>query len=208
MADWRDSAAKVLEALASRPGVDPLLIEEFRTRFAQEPDVPPPDEFGRASERSEANRVETGRIVDFYSAIVLPPVDLGIDVESLDGITADEANAIRRAGIRNTIELLTGAGTRAGRRKVSRETGIPQARLLRWLNHADLLRVRALTIRDATILEAAGVDGVPELARRNPVSLTKLLSEPYKAKTLKPPTVEVVNAWIDDAKGRLPAVTH
>ena len=208
MAEWRDSAAKVLEALASRPGVDPLLVEEFRALFAAEPDDPPPDEFARASNRTDENRAVTARWADFYSAIVVPSVGTGIGIESLDGITPDEAQAMRRASVGNTVELLAGAGTRTGRRHLSRETGITQARLLRWVNHADLLRVAGLSIRDATILEAAGVDGVPELARRKVANLTKLLAKSYKAKQLDPPSQAVVEAWIQDANGRLRAVTH
>jgi hypothetical protein len=208
MAQWRDSAAKVLEALASRPGVDPLLVEEFRALFAAEPDDPPADEFLRASKRTDENRAVTARWVDFYSAIVVPSFGTGIGIESLDGITPDEAQAMRQASVGNTVELLAGAGTRTGRRHLSGATGITQARLLSWVNHADLLRVAGLSIRDATILEAAGVDGVPELARRNSASLTKLLAKSYKAKQLDPPSQAVVEAWIQDANGRLPAVTH
>jgi hypothetical protein len=206
--EWRDVADKVLEALASRPGIDPLLVEEFRARFAMEPDVPPPDEFDRASQLSDQNRSATARFVDFYSAVQAPLPSSGVAIEVLDGLTPAEATSLRGAGVGTTVELLAAAGPKAGRRALSRATGIPLARLLRWVNHADLLRVRGTTVADATILEAAGVDSVPELGHRNAEKLAALIAPRYAANHAAPPGVSVVSAWIDDASGRLPSITY
>jgi len=42
--------------------------------------------------------------------------------------------------------------------------GISEALILKWLNHADLFRIRGVAGQYAELLEAAGVDTVAELA--------------------------------------------
>jgi hypothetical protein len=53
-----------------------------------------------------------------------------------------------------------------------------------WVNHADLFRLRGVGSEYADLLEAAGVDSVPELAQRNAVNLQAKLSEENEAKQL------------------------
>ena len=61
-----------------------------------------------------------------------------------------------------------GAASRAGRRprdaRICEKTGIPHALILRWVNHADLIRIVGVAEQFAELLEASGVDSIPELA--------------------------------------------
>ena len=56
--------------------------------------------------------------------------------------------------------------------------------MLRWVNHADLIRVVGVGPEFAELLEAAGVDSVPELAQRNVENLVTALAETNEARNL------------------------
>ncbi len=60
------------------------------------------------------------------------------------------------------------------------------------------------------LLEAAGVDTVKELRRRNPANLTAKMAEVNEAKNLsgRAPTQTAVSGWIQEAKETGPKVTY
>lgn len=70
------------------------------------------------------------------------------------------------------------------------------------MNHADLFRVKGVGEEYADLLEAAGVDTVPELAQRNPGSLYQKLIEVNREKELvrKLPSEAQVKDWVEQAK--------
>ena len=75
------------------------------------------------------------------------------------------------------IDLLRRGATRRGRAELVEATGIAIELIMKWINSADLFRVLGVGKQFAELLEAAGVDTVPELAQRNPVNLFNKLSE-------------------------------
>ena len=54
---------------------------------------------------------------------------------------------------------------------IVKDTGIGHDLILRWVNHVDLFRIKGVQKRYAELLEASGVDSVPELAQRDPANL-------------------------------------
>lgn len=58
-----------------------------------------------------------------------------------------------------------GSASANGRQEIGQKTGISAANILEWVNHVDLMRVRGVGEEYADLLEAAGVDSVPELAQ-------------------------------------------
>ena len=78
---------------------------------------------------------------------------------------------------------------------------------MKWVNAADLYRVRGVGKQFGELLEAAGVDTVPELAQRNPVNLFTKLSEVNAEKKLtgRSPHQSEVESWVTQAK-ELPRV--
>ncbi len=54
----------------------------------------------------------------------------------------------------------------------------------------------------AKLLEAAGVDTVPKLARRNPANLQKKMAEVNETKNLvrRAPSLKKVTSWVEQAK--------
>jgi predicted flap endonuclease-1-like 5' DNA nuclease len=127
-----------------------------------------------------------------------------IDVE---GIGVVYARKLRQAGIATSENLLEKGATPAGRERIAKDTGISSVRILRWVNHVDLFRIKGIESQFAELLEAAGVDTVPELSQRNPANLLAALAEVNQKKHLvrRLPSQDQVAGWIEQAK-KLPRV--
>ena len=69
-------------------------------------------------------------------------------------------------GLTTAAHLLEQGATPAGRTALAEKSGISPKLLLEWVNHADLCRIKGVGSEYADLLEAAGVDTVPELAQR------------------------------------------
>ena len=97
-----------------------------------------------------------------------------------------------------------------GRSAIVEQTGIDAARVLRWVNHADLIRVVGIGPEYAELLEASGVDSVPELAQRNVENLVTALTETNDARNLvrRVPGASDVTDWIEQAKALPRVVSH
>jgi len=117
---------------------------------------------------------------------------------------------LRKAGVRTTDSLLKVAATRTGRRRLARETGLPESDILSWANRADLLRITGVGSEYADLLEVAGVDTIRELRRRNSERLLEAMTELNLRKRLvrRLPTEGMVAGWVDEAKALEPLVTH
>jgi predicted flap endonuclease-1-like 5' DNA nuclease len=74
--------------------------------------------------------------------------------------------------------------------------------ILEWVNHVDLFRIKGVGQEYADLLEAAGVDTVPELAQRKPGNLVEKMAEVNKKKKLvrQLPVETQVARWIAQAK--------
>ena len=124
------------------------------------------------------------------------------DIRKIEGIGETYAKRLEEFGISRTEDLLKKCSSPQGRKKICEKTGISDNLILRWVNHADLFRVKGIGEEYADLLEQAGVDTVPELAQRNAANLyEKMISVNRKKKLVrKPPTQEQVKEWISEAK--------
>jgi predicted flap endonuclease-1-like 5' DNA nuclease len=131
-------------------------------------------------------------------------------IEEIEGIGPVYAEKLGAAGIKTTEDLLAKAGSAKGRAELEAATGISGAHLLKWVNHADLMRIHGVGGQYAELLEAAGVDTVKELRHRNAENLAAKLAEVNEQKKLtgNVPSVSMVAKWIEEAKGMEPAVSH
>ena len=133
-------------------------------------------------------------------------------VTTIEGIGPRNAGKLQKAGIRTCEKLLDEGATRAGRKRLAEETGLDPKQLLAWVNRADLMRVKGVSRQYSDLLEAAGVDTVKELRRRNAENLTRAMEEANARKRNKlvqrTPSVKVVAKWIESAKELEPVVSH
>ena len=132
------------------------------------------------------------------------------DIEEIEGIGPAFAEKLRAADVSSIDALLEKGATPEGRSALVEETGIDAARVLRWVNHADLIRVVGIGPEFAELLEAAGVDSVPELAQRNVENLVTALTETNDARNLvrRVPSAAEVTDWIEQAKALPRVVSH
>jgi predicted flap endonuclease-1-like 5' DNA nuclease len=128
----------------------------------------------------------------------------------IEGIGEVYAGKLEEAGIKTVEDLLAQGATRQGRESLAEKTGISGPLLLRWVNHADLTRIVGVAEQYAELLEAAGVDSVPELATRVAANLHAKMAEVNEAKRLvrRLPSVDQVSQWIEQCKSLPRAVFH
>ncbi len=131
-------------------------------------------------------------------------------IKDIEGIGAAQEKKLVAEGVKTVEGLLDAAGSAAGRKKLAVATGINEKLLLEWVNHADLYRIKGVGSEFSDLLEAAGVDSVPELSHRKAENLHEALVEVNAKKKLVRvlPSVEKVQDFIDQAKKLKKVVTH
>jgi predicted flap endonuclease-1-like 5' DNA nuclease len=127
--------------------------------------------------------------------------------ELIEGIGPATGKKLTAAGVSGTLQLLEQSKTAQLRKELSKKTGLDEKQILKFANMADLLRIKGIGKQFSELLEAAGVDTVPELAQRKADNLTKKMEETNAAKKLckRTPAQKEVTRWIEDAK-RLPRI--
>jgi predicted flap endonuclease-1-like 5' DNA nuclease len=131
------------------------------------------------------------------------------NIEDIEGIGPAQAAKLRNAGVSSVEALLERGAKSSGRDALATETGISPKSILEWVNQADLYRINGVAGQFADLLEAAGVDTVAELARRNAANLAQTFGELDLARNTvrRIPSELVVQGWIDQAKS-LPRVVE
>jgi len=128
----------------------------------------------------------------------------------VEGIGQAYAEKLARIGISTTQALLEKGASPRGRDEIAERTGISAKLILRWVNHVDLFRIKGVGEEYSDLLEAAGVDTVPELAQRRVANLHHMLGQVNREKKLvrQLPSETQVEQWIEQAKGLPRKVTY
>jgi predicted flap endonuclease-1-like 5' DNA nuclease len=130
-----------------------------------------------------------------------------IDIEGIGKVFAKKLQA---AGIATTTALLKAGATSQGRQELAAKTGVSDGQILKWVNRADMFRIKGIGEQYSDLLEAAGVDSVVELAQRRADNLHQRLLETNRAKRLVRvvPGAERVADWVRQAGKLKRAVSH
>ena len=117
-------------------------------------------------------------------------------VEEIEGVGPAYAEKLAAAGIKSIEDLLEHCGA--------------EKLILKWTNHADLIRIKGVGPEYAELLEAAGVDTVKELKHRNAENLAAKMKEVSEATkiTRQTPSASQVADWIEQAKGLEAKISH
>ncbi|MCG8342610.1 MAG: DUF4332 domain-containing protein [Chlorobiales bacterium] len=138
-----------------------------------------------------------------------PPAQgaLATEFQPLGFVVADK---LERAGIFTCEALLERGKTPSGRAEVATESDLSKKEVLTLVNYADLCRIKGIDLKTATLLEASGVDTVPELAHRNPSNLFDKIVEVNKKKAIlkKEPSRQEVSNWVEKAKTYKKIITY
>jgi predicted flap endonuclease-1-like 5' DNA nuclease len=123
------------------------------------------------------------------------------DIATVEGIGESYKAKLSQLGVGSTEALLERGKSPKGRAELAQATGVSDKLILKWVNHADLFRIKGVAGEYAELLEAAGVDTVAELAQRSPENLHAKLMETNTAKRLvrQVPSQGQVAAWVKEA---------
>jgi predicted flap endonuclease-1-like 5' DNA nuclease len=131
-------------------------------------------------------------------------------LQSIQGIGEATEAKLQNAGVATVDDLLEKGATPKGRTQLAEMAGVPESQILRFVNYADLFRIKGIAGQTAELLEAAGVNTVAQLAQRNAANLTPKLKEVNNAKKLtgRVPAEKQVAEWIEAAKALPKKVTY
>ncbi|MFA5341846.1 MAG: DUF4332 domain-containing protein [Clostridia bacterium] len=122
-------------------------------------------------------------------------------ISVIEGVGKTYEETLRANGLRSVEKFLKACSSKKARTELAEKTGISEKLILKWTNHADLMRIKGIGGQYSELLEAAGVDTVVELATRKPENLFKKLQEVNEEKELvrNLPTLVQVEDWVKQA---------
>lgn len=131
-------------------------------------------------------------------------------VEQIEGIGEVYGAKLNAAGLKTTDDILAQCATPKGRKDLAEATGVSDKLILKWANHADLMRINGVGGQFAELLEAAGVDTVKELQHRVPANLHAKMVEVNAEKNLvnRVPHLSEIEAMVAQAKELEPVLTY
>ena len=132
-------------------------------------------------------------------------------IEDIEGIGPAMGKKLRAAGIKSVNALLKKGCTRQGRKAIANDSGIDDSVILKWVNMADLYRVKGVGSEYSALLEKAGVDTVKELRNRNADNLHAKMAEVNsegRGLVRQLPSASMVKSWVEHAKTLEPMVTY
>ena len=129
---------------------------------------------------------------------------------AIEGIGEVYSARLEEGGINSVEALLSSCCDKKGRKQLAEQLSISEKLLLGWANRADLARIKGISTQYADLLEAAGVDTVPELAQRNADNLHAKMVEVNTAKKLvrQVPALTQVQDWVSQASTLPRALTY
>lgn len=130
-------------------------------------------------------------------------------LSEIEGLDESMEQKLKSAGITSEEELVAASATKENRTDLAMKIEVPEKVILKWANRADLARINGVGIEYADLLEAAGVDTIPELAQRKADHLLSKLTavnEEYEF-VKKLPTENQLEDWIFQAK-ELPRILY
>jgi len=135
---------------------------------------------------------------------------MGYQIDEIEGIGPAKKEALAKADIATTEQLLDACKDPAGRKSTAEATGLTEKELLKFANMADLMRIKGVGEEYSELLEAAGVDTVKELKMRRADNLAAKMAEVNEGKNLvrSLPSESTVSGWVDQAKDLPPMLTY
>lgn len=130
-------------------------------------------------------------------------------LSEIEGLDESMEQKLKSVGITSEEELVAASATKENRADLAMKIEVPEKVILKWANRADLARINGVGIEYADLLEAAGVDTIPELAQRKADHLLSKLTavnEEYEF-VKKLPTENQLEDWIFQAK-ELPRILY
>lgn len=122
-------------------------------------------------------------------------------IDNIEGIGPKYAKKLINSNIGTIDRLLHVAAHKRGREDLAEQTQVPEKLILKWVNRADLIRIKGIGEKYSNLLEEAGVDTVSELRQKHDKNLYKSLVEINREKILvrRIPSQRDVESWVKQA---------
>jgi uncharacterized membrane protein len=131
-------------------------------------------------------------------------------IQTVEGVGPARAAALAAIGITTRQALLERGATAEGRAEIASQSQISEKLISRWVSITDLSRVGGIGAKNGSLLHAAGVATVGDLANQDPASLHERMTaanvdEKHVSAIPGAPQIE---AWIGKAKELPQAVSN
>ena len=126
---------------------------------------------------------------------------MGYNIIDIEGIGPKYAEALKKNGITKTDDLLKIKQKNV--EDMAKKIDVPKKNLDKWIEMADLMRIKGVAEEYSEALNHIGIDSVKEFKHRNAANtLTKLeeLDKEFPDKLRKLPNVDMISEWIAEAK--------
>jgi predicted flap endonuclease-1-like 5' DNA nuclease len=135
---------------------------------------------------------------------------MAIKIGNIEGIGPANAKKLAKCNIKSVSGLLKSCATKKGRKQAASESGLDEQKILKWVNMADLYRIKGVGSEYSELLEAAGVDTIKEMRKRKPENLHAKIVEVNSKKKLvrQVPSIKFVEKWVAQAKELKPLVSY
>lgn len=185
--------------------VEPTQAELHALGGAVEHYVVPDTTMDELEQTADVEDVEEGEEVEVETVAGAAAM-----AKAVSSMSEGDAQKLYAASIQSVDNLLARGATPKGRKEIAAETGVEESVVLKWVNELDLARVKGIGAKYSALLEAGGVDTVPELAQRNPANLQQKLAEVNAAAGIakEAPSEKQVANWIAQAKNLPRVVTY
>ena len=136
--------------------------------------------------------------------------DAAAHVAAVGRISSADAQKLQAEGIDKASKLLAQGATPAGRKELAEATGLGEEMILEAVKQLDLMRVKGVGVKYSALLLAAGVETVPDLARRNGANLTEKLADVNASENIcqELPSEEMVTDWVAQAQDLPRMITY
>jgi len=126
----------------------------------------------------------------------------------IEGLGSQSVDTLEQFGIQSVEQLLEAGKTPELRTALSQRTGIDERYIIQWVRRADLVRVKGVGNEYADLLDVAGIQTVPGLAKTTPEYIHQKLTQVNRVKRLvrRIPAMSRIALWVESAKDLPPIV--
>lgn len=159
--------------------------------------IPEPPTESEPAEKNESSQ-QSGRLQMLDAG---GPQTRPSSLAQIEGMTEDYITRLRTSGVPSLRSLYRACVSKANRAKIVQATGISEKLILKWINLADLTRIRGITLEYAQLLHSLGIGTIQELSKVAPEILYYYLERNYKVKNIAklPPRLQIYS-WVLQAR--------
>jgi predicted flap endonuclease-1-like 5' DNA nuclease len=105
-------------------------------------------------------------------------------ITDIEGIVPGMELKLKQVGIRSINQLLEKCATKEDRQKIGEKIGVDEPSILKWVNTADMYRVKGLGSEYSQLLERIGINTISELKHTTPHTLLEKITLVNRANRL------------------------